>query len=94
MLGKGAKVVGAAKAATTANRLGKGFKATEIGRARAALSFGKESANIAGYHPGQLIGAKGANLITGVNLEPFSGVGTALDAGLKVAPKIYGHVTD
>ncbi|MFF4472952.1 enoyl-CoA hydratase/isomerase family protein [Streptomyces sp. NPDC001599] len=132
MLGKGAKVVGAAKAASTASRLGKGFKATEIGRARVLLSFGKESANItgglgkaglvkiggfsdevfevahstsglmsrmgglsyAGYHPGQLIGTKGANLIPGVNLDSFSAAGMALDAGLKVAPKIYGHVTD
>jgi hypothetical protein len=48
----------------------------------------------AGYHPGQLIGTKGANLIPGVKLEPFSAAGIALDAGLKIAPKIYGHVTD
>ncbi|MDQ0405589.1 hypothetical protein ABVB69_08775 [Streptomyces sp. NPDC000349] len=48
---------------------------------------------VVGYHQGQLIGTKGANFIPGVNLEPFSAAGVALDAGLKVAPKIYGHVT-
>lgn len=46
-----------------------------------------------GYHQGQLIGTKGANLL-GAKIDPFSTGGMALDAGLKVAPKIYGHVTD
>lgn len=129
MFSKGVKVVGAAKAATTASRLGKGFEATKIGSSRVLLSFGKESADIvgglgkaglvkiggmsdnvyqvahsssglmsrmgglavAGYHQGQLIGTKGANLL-GANINPFGVGGMALDASLKVAPKIYGHV--
>ncbi|MGY1546757.1 enoyl-CoA hydratase/isomerase family protein [Streptomyces sp. MN6] len=47
----------------------------------------------AGYHSGQLIGTKGANIF-GTGLNPFGVGGIALDAGLKVAPKIYGHLTD
>ncbi|MGA5766669.1 enoyl-CoA hydratase/isomerase family protein [Streptomyces pseudogriseolus] len=47
----------------------------------------------AGYHSGQLIGTKGANIF-GAGLNPFGVGGVALDAGLKVAPKIYGHLTD
>ncbi|GAA3496066.1 hypothetical protein GCM10019016_031670 [Streptomyces prasinosporus] len=47
----------------------------------------------AGYHQGQLIGTKGANLF-GAGINPFGIGGMALDAGLKVAPKIYTHVTD
>ncbi|MFD3837686.1 putative T7SS-secreted protein [Streptomyces sp. NPDC058642] len=132
MFGKGAKIVGASKAALTAGRLGKGFEATKIaGGSRIIMSFGKESADIAGgfgkaglvkiggwsdeayqvahtssglmsrmgglsvagYHQGQLIGSKGANLIPGVNINPFGVGGIALDAGLKIAPKIYSHVT-
>jgi hypothetical protein len=131
MFGKGAKIVGASKAALTATRLGKGFEATKIaGGSRIIMSFGKESADIvggfgkaglvkiggwsdeayqvahsgsglmsrmgglsvAGYHQGQLIGSKGANLIPGVNINPFGAGGIALDAGLKIAPKIYGHL--
>ncbi|WP_431990301.1 enoyl-CoA hydratase/isomerase family protein [Streptomyces albogriseolus] len=46
-----------------------------------------------GYHQGQLIGTKGANLL-GAKIDPFSAGGMALDAVLKVAPKIYGHVSD
>ncbi|MGW0368522.1 enoyl-CoA hydratase/isomerase family protein [Streptomyces coeruleorubidus] len=130
MFGKGIKVVGAGKAALTAERLGTSFNATKIGSSRVLMSFGKESADIvggfgkaglvkiggmsdnvfevahgssglmsrmgglsyAGYHQGQLIGSKGANLIPGVNINPFGAGGIALDAGLKIAPKIYGHV--
>ncbi|MFH8659535.1 enoyl-CoA hydratase/isomerase family protein [Streptomyces afghaniensis] len=130
MFSKGIKVVGAGKAALTAERLGTSFNATKIGSSRVLMSFGKESADIvggfgkaglvkiggmsdnvfevahsssglmsrmgglsyAGYHQGQLIGSKGANLIPGVNINPFGAGGIALDAGLKIAPKIYGHV--
>jgi hypothetical protein len=130
MFGKGIKVVGAGKAALTAERLGASFNATKIGSSRVLMSFGKESADIAGgfgkaglvkiggmsdnvfevahsssglmsrmgglsyagYHQGQLIGSKGANLIPGVNINPFGAGGIALDAGLKIAPKIHGHV--
>lgn len=131
MFGKGVKVVGAAKAATTASRLGKGFQATKIaGESRVLLAFGKEARGLtgglgkaglvkiggmsrnvyevahtgsglmsrmgglafAGYHQGQLIGTKGAGLL-GMNVNPFGVGGMALDAGLKVAPKIYAHVT-
>ncbi|WP_405817199.1 enoyl-CoA hydratase/isomerase family protein [Streptomyces sp. NBC_01390] len=131
MFGKGVKVVGAAKAAATASRLGKGFQATKIaGESRVLLAFGKEAQGItgglgkaglvkiggtsrqvyevahagsglmsrmgglavAGYHQGQLIGTKGAGLL-GANISPFGAGGIALDAGLKIAPKIYAHVT-
>ncbi|MHC3474476.1 enoyl-CoA hydratase/isomerase family protein [Streptomyces sp. 7R007] len=48
MFGKGAKVVGRTEAIATAAKLGKGFEAAKIGNARVFLSFGKDSANIAG----------------------------------------------
>ncbi|MEW2121159.1 putative T7SS-secreted protein [Streptomyces sp. NPDC005474] len=131
MFGKGVKVVGAAKAATTASRLGKGFQATKIaGESRVLLAFGKEARGltgglgkaglvkiggtsrhvyevahagsglmsrmgglaVAGYHQGQLIGTKGAGLL-GANISPFGPGGIVLDAGLKIAPKVYAHVT-
>ncbi|MEU1262832.1 enoyl-CoA hydratase/isomerase family protein [Streptomyces cellulosae] len=131
LFGKGIKVVGAGKAATTASKLGKGFTATPMGPSRVLLAFGKESSAMSGglgkaglikiggisrevhqvthagsgvmsrlgglayqgYHQGQLIGTKGANLL-GAKIDPFGAGGIALDAGLKVAPKIYGHLTD
>ncbi|MGW3653309.1 WXG100 family type VII secretion target [Streptomyces sp. NPDC000878] len=40
-----------------------------------------------GYHSGQWLGSKGANLIPGVNINPL-GAGIAVDAGLKIFPKI------
>ncbi|NEC89776.1 enoyl-CoA hydratase/isomerase family protein [Streptomyces sp. SID12501] len=130
MFGKGVKVVGAAKAAATASRLGKGFQVTKIaGESRVLLAFGKEAQglagglgkaglvkiggmsrnayevahtgsglmsrmgglSVAGYHQGQLIGTKGAGLL-GMKVSPFGAGGIALDAGLKIAPKIYAHV--
>ncbi|MDX2548746.1 enoyl-CoA hydratase/isomerase family protein [Streptomyces sp. WI04-05B] len=48
--------------------------------------------SVAGYHQGQLIGTKGAGLL-GMKVNPFGVGGIALDAGLKIAPKIYAHVT-
>ncbi|MFF8644910.1 putative T7SS-secreted protein [Streptomyces sp. NPDC015345] len=47
-----------------------------------------------GYHAGQWIGSKGANLLPGVNINPM-GAGIAMDAGLKIFPKvtsIHQHV--
>ncbi|MEU6820644.1 enoyl-CoA hydratase/isomerase family protein [Streptomyces atriruber] len=47
-----------------------------------------------GYHEGQWLGSKGANLIPGVNINPL-GAGIAMDAGLKIFPKvtsIHQHV--
>lgn len=41
----------------------------------------------AGYHAGQWVGSKGFNLIPGVNINPL-GAGIAMDAGLKIFPKI------
>ncbi|MDW4908882.1 enoyl-CoA hydratase/isomerase family protein [Streptomyces sp. ADMS] len=40
-----------------------------------------------GYHAGQWVGSKGANLIPGVTINPL-GAGIAMDAGLKIFPKI------
>ncbi|POX51540.1 hypothetical protein C3489_19850 [Streptomyces sp. Ru71] len=44
----------------------------------------------AGYHQGQMIGTKGLKLITGgkIDVNPLSLGGRALDATLKIAPKI------
>ncbi|MEV7196752.1 enoyl-CoA hydratase/isomerase family protein [Streptomyces sp. NPDC093510] len=49
-----------------------------------------------GYHSGQWIGSKGANMIPGVNIDPLK-AGIAMDAGLKIFPKvtsIHQHVGD
>ncbi|MEW2116882.1 enoyl-CoA hydratase/isomerase family protein [Streptomyces sp. NPDC005474] len=40
-----------------------------------------------GYHSGQWLGSRGANLLPGVNINPL-GAGIAMDAGLKIFPKI------
>ncbi|WP_037627237.1 membrane protein [Streptomyces aureus] len=41
----------------------------------------------AGYHEGQWMGSKGLNMIPGVKINPM-GAGIAIDAGLKIFPKI------
>lgn len=49
LFGKGAKVVGAAKAGSTATKLGKGFTKTKLpDGSTKLLAFGKESSNITG----------------------------------------------
>ncbi|MEV6313625.1 putative T7SS-secreted protein [Streptomyces sp. NPDC051776] len=53
----------------------------------------------AGYHQGQWVGSRGLNLVTGgrMSLDPFSQSAIALDAGLKIAPKVVTipqHVGD
>ncbi|MGY1497800.1 WXG100 family type VII secretion target [Streptomyces sp. QTS52] len=40
-----------------------------------------------GYHSGQWVGSRGASLLPGVNINPL-GAGIAMDAGLKIFPKI------
>jgi hypothetical protein len=44
----------------------------------------------AGYHQGQLLGTKGLKLVSGgkFDVNPLSLSGRALDAGIKIAPKI------
>lgn len=136
---KGIKVAGKtpalarAAAASKAGALGKGFQATNIGRARMLLSTGEQAGFVKGgikllpgkvvlggmadnvydvshatsglasrmggianqgYHAGQWLGSKGANLIPGVNINPL-GAGIAMDAGFKILPKItsiHDHV--
>ncbi|MFF4347715.1 enoyl-CoA hydratase/isomerase family protein [Streptomyces sp. NPDC001530] len=117
-----AEAAGLSKAAA----LGKGFQATNIGKARMLLSTGEQAGFVKGglkllpgkvviggmadnvyevahgtsgalsrmggianqgYHAGQWLGSKGANLIPGVNINPL-GAGIAMDAGLKIFPKI------
>ncbi|GAA2024693.1 hypothetical protein GCM10009839_23200 [Catenulispora yoronensis] len=41
------------------------------------------------YRSGQLVGTKGLNLIPKVAIEPMSALGRTIDAGIKIAPKIY-----
>lgn len=129
---KGIKVAGRttklARAAglAKAGNLGKGFQATNIGKARMLISTGEQAGFVKGgikllpgkvvlggmadnvyevshatsglasrmggvanqgYHAGQWLGSKGANLIPGVSINPL-GAGIAMDAGLKIFPKI------
>ncbi|AOW88473.1 enoyl-CoA hydratase/isomerase family protein [Streptomyces olivaceus] len=46
----------------------------------------------AGYHEGQWLGTKGINTFFKGNMDPLSGVGRAIDGGLKIAPKIGTHI--
>ncbi|MFD0307567.1 enoyl-CoA hydratase/isomerase family protein [Streptomyces sp. NPDC127119] len=64
----------------------------EVAHRSSGLMSRMGGVSVAGYHQGQLIGSKGANLIPGVKIDPFSVGAMAVDAGIKVAPKIYGHV--
>ncbi|MEU6222762.1 putative T7SS-secreted protein [Streptomyces sp. NPDC047042] len=64
----------------------------EVAHAGSGLMSRMGGLSVAGYHQGQLIGTKGAGVL-GMKLDPFGAGGIALDAGLKIAPKIYAHVT-
>lgn len=46
----------------------------------------------AGYHEGQWLGTKGINTLFKGNVDPLSGVGRAIDGGLKIAPKVATHI--
>ncbi len=59
----------------------------EVSHATSGLASRMGSLANMGYHQGQWLGSKGANLIPGVNINPL-GAGIAMDAGLKIAPKI------
>ncbi|MFH8609048.1 enoyl-CoA hydratase/isomerase family protein [Streptomyces sp. NPDC018029] len=48
MFGKGIKVVGKGKAATTVANLGKGFNYTKVGEAKILMAFGKNSRGLTG----------------------------------------------
>ncbi|WP_329276091.1 enoyl-CoA hydratase/isomerase family protein [Streptomyces sp. NBC_01451] len=67
-------------------------EAYEVAHAGSGLMSRMGGVAVAGYHQGQLIGTKGAGIL-GANINPFGAGGIALDAGLKIAPKIYAHVT-
>ncbi len=64
----------------------------EVAHAGSGLMSRMGGLAVAGYHQGQLIGTKGAGVL-GMKIDPFGAGGIALDAGLKIAPKIYAHVT-
>ena len=71
---------------------GTSLDAFEVAHATSGLASRMGGLAYAGYHSGQLIGTKGFNAL-GANINPFGVGARALDAGIKVAPKIYAHVT-
>ncbi|MFG3100126.1 enoyl-CoA hydratase/isomerase family protein [Streptomyces sp. NPDC048182] len=46
----------------------------------------------AGYHDGQWLGTKGINLLPKGGVDPISGLGRAIDGGLKITPKVATHL--
>ncbi|MFC9848380.1 enoyl-CoA hydratase/isomerase family protein [Streptomyces sp. NPDC060223] len=64
----------------------------EVAHAGSGLMSRMGGVAFAGYHTGQLIGTKGAAAL-GMKIDPFGVAGRAFDAGIKVAPKVYAHVT-
>ncbi|MFJ7305710.1 enoyl-CoA hydratase/isomerase family protein [Streptomyces sp. NPDC099088] len=59
----------------------------EVSHATSGLMSRMGGLATAGYHEGQWMGSKGLNLVPGVNINPM-GAGIAIDAGLKILPKI------
>lgn len=59
----------------------------EVAHATSGLRSRMGGLAVAGYHEGQWIGSKGLNMLPGVNINPL-GAGIAMDAGLKIFPKI------
>ncbi|QEU93419.1 hypothetical protein [Streptomyces kanamyceticus] len=75
---------------------GKADYVYEVSHATSGLASRMGGIANQGYHAGQWLGSKGANLIPGVNINPL-GAGIAMDAGLKIFPKItsiHQHVGD
>ncbi|MCX4989237.1 MULTISPECIES: enoyl-CoA hydratase/isomerase family protein [unclassified Streptomyces] len=59
----------------------------EVSHATSGLMSRMGGLASAGYHEGQWAGSKGLNMIPGVRINPM-GAGIAIDAGLKIFPKI------
>ncbi|MFD6295274.1 WXG100 family type VII secretion target [Streptomyces sp. NPDC060235] len=59
----------------------------EVSHATSGLMSRMGGLAAAGYHEGQWMGSKGLNMVPGVNINPM-GAGIAIDAGLKIFPKI------
>jgi hypothetical protein len=59
----------------------------EVSHATSGLMSRMGGLASAGYHEGQWMGSKGLNMIPGVKIDPM-GAGIAIDAGLKILPKI------
>ncbi|MEW1567215.1 putative T7SS-secreted protein [Streptomyces sp. NPDC093509] len=59
----------------------------EVSHATSGLMSRMGGLAAAGYHEGQWMGSKGLNMVPGVNINPM-GAGIAIDAGLKILPKI------
>ncbi|MET7988110.1 MULTISPECIES: enoyl-CoA hydratase/isomerase family protein [unclassified Streptomyces] len=59
----------------------------EVSHATSGLMSRMGGLASAGYHEGQWMGSKGLNMIPGVKIDPM-GAGIAIDAGLKIFPKI------
>ncbi|MFJ6084346.1 enoyl-CoA hydratase/isomerase family protein [Streptomyces sp. NPDC092369] len=66
----------------------------EVSHASSGLASRMGGLASAGYHEGQWLGTKGINTIFKGNVDPFSGLGRALDGGLKIAPKVGTHIKD
>ncbi|MGW1216245.1 enoyl-CoA hydratase/isomerase family protein [Streptomyces sp. NPDC002499] len=66
----------------------------EVSHASSGLASRMGGLASAGYHEGQWLGTKGINTLFNGNVDPFSGLGRALDGGLKIAPKVGTHIKD
>ncbi|MFF0591042.1 enoyl-CoA hydratase/isomerase family protein [Streptomyces sp. NPDC003781] len=72
---------------------GKGSFVHEVAHASSGLKTRMGGLVSAGYHEGQWLGTKGINTFFKGNMDPFSGLGRTVDAGLKIAPKVATHIT-
>lgn len=66
--------------------------AFEVSHASSGLMSRMGGLASAGYHEGQWLGTKGINMVTSKGMDPFSGLGRAIDGGMKIAPKVATHI--
>ncbi|MEV0218457.1 putative T7SS-secreted protein [Streptomyces sp. NPDC050704] len=66
--------------------------AFEVSHAGSGLMSRMGGLASAGYHEGQWLGTKGINMVTSKGVDPFSGLGRAIDGGMKIAPKVATHI--
>jgi hypothetical protein len=71
---------------------GKAQYVYEVSHASSGLASRMGGLVSAGYHEGQWLGTKGINTLFKGNVDPLSGVGRAIDGGLKIAPKVATHI--
>ncbi|MGV9896255.1 hypothetical protein [Streptomyces tendae] len=72
---------------------GKGDFVHEVAHVSSGLKSRMGGLVSAGYHEGQWLGTKGINTFFKGNMDPFSGLGRTVDAGLKIALKVATHIT-